>query len=67
MARADNPGHVGAAAGAELHVARLQAEAPGLVHQEVARLAPALALPAVVRGAEAVADLMTECQGSNPL
>lgn len=67
MARADHLGHVAAAAGAQLHVAGLEAEAPRLVHQEVAGLAPALAASAVVGSAEAVADLVTEGQGRDPL
>ena len=67
VAGADHLGHVAAAAGAQLHVARLEAEAARLVHQEVAGLAPALAASAVVRSAEAVADLVTEGQGRDPL
>ena len=64
---ADHLGHVAAAAGAQLHVARLEAEASCLVHQKVASLAPALAASAVVRSSEAVTDLVTEGQGRDAL
>ena len=67
VAGADHLGQVASAAGTQLHVARLEAEAASLVHQEVASLIPALAASAVVRSAEAVADLVAEGQGRDPL
>lgn len=63
----DHHGHVAAAAGGQLHVVGLEAEAARVVHQVVPGLAPAHTLPAVVGRSEAVTHFMAEGESCHAL